>query len=193
MNRLHCASRARDWLSLNPVFLDTETTSLHGEVCDLAVIAHDGRVLLDTLIRPSEPITRDAFGVHGLTDELVASAPTMRDVWPQLRAIITERRTVIYNAAFDVARIGQSLRACGIDSEEWQRYAHECAMLLYAEFYGQWKRGGRGYLWQALGAAAFQCRINTDDLQAHRARSDAELCRRLVLHMAAYQAMEVET
>lgn len=86
------------------VILDTETTDLHGAVCEIAVIdAATGRTLLDTLVNPGVPIQPGARAVHGITDSEV-TAPGVPD-WPTVykRLLrVTKGRTVLaYNADYD--------------------------------------------------------------------------------------------
>jgi DNA polymerase III epsilon subunit-like protein len=57
-----------------------------------------------------------------------------------------------------------------------------CAMELYAFYYGDWDNYHGKYRWQRLSKAAMQCGIELQD--THRALADAELTRRIVLHMA---------
>lgn len=86
------------------VILDTETTDLHGAICEIAVIdASTGQTLLDTLVNPEVPIEQGAYQVHGITDDMV-TAPGVPN-WPTLyqRLLrITRNRTVLaYNAKYD--------------------------------------------------------------------------------------------
>jgi hypothetical protein len=57
------------------VILDTETTDLPGQTVELAVIdGATGKKLMDTLVKPTEPISDGARWVHGITDAMVADA-----------------------------------------------------------------------------------------------------------------------
>lgn len=86
------------------VILDTETTDLHGAICEIAVIdACTGKTLLDTLVNPGVPIQPGAFAVHGITDSEV-SAPGVPD-WPtvykRLLRVTKNRIVLAYNADYD--------------------------------------------------------------------------------------------
>ena len=66
-------ARAREWAQWvlstpGIVIIDTETTGIGpcDEVIELAVLDTHGRVLLDTLVRPTCPIDPGAARVHGL-------------------------------------------------------------------------------------------------------------------------------
>ena len=58
------------WLAAQPVFLDTETTGLdnRAEICEIAVLDPEGCTLLDTLVKPRQPIPQAATDVHGISD-----------------------------------------------------------------------------------------------------------------------------
>src|SRR5918911_4041356 len=102
-DRADASRQARIWVnSKRTVILDTETTDLDGYLVQIAVIrAHDGAVLLDTLINPMAPISAGAQAVHGLTEEQLRDAPTFAQIEQQLLAVLRGRRIVIYNADFD--------------------------------------------------------------------------------------------
>jgi len=195
-DRAKAIHAARQWLSQSPLFLDTETTGLDNtaEICDLAVINHDGIVLLDTLVKPTIPIPRDAYDVHGISNADVVNAPTFAEVMPDFARIVGDRTVVIYNLDYDTRILRQSAAAHGLrltdrfgletveQFNQWYGHWH-CAMELYAQFYGEWNERYGNYRWQKLGNAARQCgiRIPTD---LHRARADAELTRQVIHHVA---------
>jgi DNA polymerase III epsilon subunit-like protein len=193
------AITAADWLKSSPVFIDTETTGLNytdDQIVDLCVIDTDGVVLFDTLIKPTKPIDPDAAIITGITDEMVKDAPTFLQVWARLANVLKNRLVITYNASFDVRMLAQSARAAGI-LDYWVDFNGEfirfdCAMLLYAEHYGDWNEYRHSYRWQKLSAAARQCGIDVPP-DLHRARADAELARKLVLHMASRAPVQTTT
>lgn len=177
------------WLHSDPVFLDTETTGLgdEAEICEISIIDKDGRVLMDTLIRPSKPISEGATDVHGITNEMVAEAPTYRDIAETLHEILNGRMAIIYNAEFDARILSQTAKIAG-DQEPFV-CKFNCAMNIYSRFYGDWSHYHRSYRWQKLSHAAKQCSlVLPPDL--HRARADAELTRLLFQHMAQTELEE---
>lgn len=202
-DRAQATLMAREWMEARPVFLDTETTALDGEVCEIAVVDADGTVLLDSLVRPQGAFHPDATAVHGIDAETVKDAPTFEEIWERLRSVIEGRLVVVYNAQFDRGRLirsawdGNGTRLACFD--EVFRYAGErdampdgpglprweCAMKLYARFFGErnFARGG-SYKWQKLEKAYGDVVKEGERLNAHRARGDAEMCRRVVLALA---------
>ena len=85
---------------METLYLDTETTGLSSSrgdrIVELAVVDDDGRTVIDTLVNPEREIPWDATRIHGITDEMVAQAPTMEELWPAIEAATTGRHVVIY-------------------------------------------------------------------------------------------------
>jgi DNA polymerase-3 subunit epsilon len=164
------------------VFLDTETTGLgaDAEIVDVAVVDGRGRVLLDTLVRPSGPIPREVTGIHGITDAMVAGAPGWRQVYPELARLLSAASgVVIYNAEFDTRIISQCNTRHGLPrcSAGWQ-----CAMLQYAAFVGVRHARYGGWRWHKLADAA--AAFGYSGAGRHRALSDTLMCRAVVEGMA---------
>src|SRR5215217_2529284 len=109
-------SWARRLLQARPLFLDTETTGddERAEVVEVAVVADDGVVLLDTLVRPQSPITAPASAVHGIGEETLIGAPSLAAVWPRLTQLLGGRTVVAYNVAFDRQVLQQSAARYGL-------------------------------------------------------------------------------
>lgn len=176
---------ARRWLEQRPVFLDTETTGLDGsaEACEIAIVDFDGSTLLDTLVQPTVAIPNAAIAIHGITNTMVASAPTFSDLRADLYRILHGRLCIIYNAAFDMRILTQSAIAadCYV---AWPKIGAVCAMLLYADYRGEWDEYHGNNRWFKLEVACTLEHIITTGTKAHRAAGDAEMTRRLVEHIA---------
>ena len=82
---------ARQKLSENPVYLDTETTGLSAkdEIVEVSVVNDDNSILFQSFARPSQKIPAEATRVHGITDDMVAKAPSWPVVWTQLRPLLS--------------------------------------------------------------------------------------------------------
>lgn len=179
------AEKARRWLAQNSLIIDTETTGLgdNAEIVEIAVIDCRGAVLLDTLIRPSVAIPAEATRVHGIDDSMVASAPTWAEVHDQFCRLITGRRLVAYNSEFDHRLILQTMRAAGLTLPY---FSVECAMLAYADFWGEFDPERGRNRWQKLTGAAAQQGVECDGL-AHRAKADCLLTLGVIHAMARAQ------
>lgn len=154
----------------NFVILDTETTGLDtsiAEIVEIAIINHAGETLLDTLVKPEKPIP--AGVIHGITDEMVAHAPTFPALFPRIVELLHGANVVAYNANYDIGLI------------ESLAYRHKlgdlccnsvwCLMRRYADYRKTPGRYG-DYKWHKLEeACAQQCVVLGN---AHRALGDAQ-------------------
>jgi DNA polymerase III subunit epsilon len=179
--RQETVEEARRLLAQQPLFLDTETTGLgeRAEVIEIAILDHDGAVLLETFVRPRLPIPREVIRIHGITDQIVRNAPVWAELWPQVQVILQGRIVGIYNAEFDRRMLVQSHKGAQL---LWQEdgLSSFCIMQLYARFYGV--RHHSSFRWQSLANAGRQCRLPL--VNSHRAADDARLAR-AVLHFIA--------
>ncbi|MHC4413639.1 MAG: 3'-5' exonuclease [Planctomycetota bacterium] len=174
---------ARKIVASVPVYLDTETTGLgsDAQVIDIALIDTDGTELINTLVRPTIPISIEATRIHGITNEDVATAATFGQILPNLNSY-NDRLIVIYNKSYDLRLCNQSAKANKI--EPWAPPETICAMELYAEFYGDWNDYHESYRWQKQSDAARQLGIEIP-ADLHRGAADANLCRLIIEAMAA--------
>jgi DNA polymerase-3 subunit epsilon len=162
--------------------LDTETTGIDGEICQIAIISHSGQTLLDSLVKPSRPIPASATAVHGISNAMVADAPVWADVRLQVAALVANKDVVIYNSGFDTRMLYNSDRAHGIERHQWLDLANWwCAMEAFAEVYGEWNDYHGNYRWQRLSTAAAYYDIAVKD--AHTALGDCLLTLAVVLEM----------
>ena len=180
--------RAKKWLKDNCLILDTETTGLSGiaEIIEISVIDCTGKVLLNTLVKPRALIPDEATAIHGITNEMVAAAPTWRDIHWKLVALLHTRTLVIYNIDFDVRLIMQTMEInnCGFAYLELNA---ECAMRNYAEYYGQRDEKRNKFKWQSLSNAAKQQGVVIDGTP-HRALSDCKTTLGIIRAMAGMKS-----
>jgi DNA polymerase-3 subunit epsilon len=151
---------------MRTLYLDTETTGLHppdDAIVEIAIVDDDGDPLLDTLVNPLRPIGY-ASTIHGISDAMVAHAPTMDLVAPQVARLVAGARLVIYNAPFDVKFFADRLAGAARIECAMQRFAHVIA------------GGRRGARWRKLADAAAYVGHDWDGA-AHRALADARAAR----------------
>ncbi len=158
------------------IFLDTETTGLIpelDEILEIAIINQDGETLLDTLVKPTmNQAWEKAQRIHGITPEMVANAPTITDLKPQILKLLQEaEQVIIYNAGFDIPMLENELEQF-LDIGE----KTECAMINYAEHIGFWDSRHNSYRWHKLADAAKVAGHNWEG-NPHRALADAQACR----------------
>ncbi len=142
-------------------YLDVETTGLRhqDEVVFTAVLDTTGEILFASPIRPTyASLSREASRMNGITEEMIATAPTMADASPALVAALVGRRLVAYNADFDRRMITKSAHvgeAEGLLSVlpvlEWVDI-----MQPYARLRGNWSPRFKTYKYQSLQNALEQ-------------------------------------
>lgn len=153
--------------------LDTETTGLGygSQPVQVAISDHCGNVLLDTLCKPTVPIEEGAAAIHGIHAEHLGLAPNWKEIHPTFARIVSETKTlVIYNASYDLKILGAAFKAFDIIYK--LPCAVECAMLLYAEYYGESGRFAGEYRWQKLERACYQQGVKVDGAVLHSAKGD---------------------
>lgn len=101
--------------------LDTETTGLSpqmgGKVCEVAVsVTRGGQVIEEftTLLNPGKPMGPEVISIHGITNEMVADAPSFADIVPQLLYLLDGAVVVAHNADFDMNFLQAEFASCGL-------------------------------------------------------------------------------
>ncbi len=94
--------------------VDVETSGLWmtSRVVEVGAVKFDlaGRCFeFQSLVNPCERISPAATDIHGITDDMVASAPRAPDVMPALLNFMSGCVFVAHNATFDVRMIGDEL------------------------------------------------------------------------------------
>ncbi len=139
---------AKDILSQdNIVILDTETTGLDGEIVEIAIIDLQGNIILDQRIKPLGEMYPRAEEVHGISLDMLADKPSFKDVYPLIKKAVQGKKVIIYNAQFDIGILQSDCVANGLDEI---KFKSDCAMLWYAQYYGDWNHYYKSYRWQPL-------------------------------------------
>ncbi|WP_394622373.1 exonuclease domain-containing protein (plasmid) [Lentzea sp. JNUCC 0626] len=137
------------------VILDTETTDLHGAICEIAVIdACTGRTLLNTLVNPGVPIEPGAHAVHGITDSEVTApgVPTWPTVYKRLLRATAGRIVLAYNASYDRNVITLDCERHGMRRSRLTKVEHWADVMVPRSEHAhsrRWLRNGGGH--RALG------------------------------------------
>ena len=176
--------QAREKLESRPIYLDTETTGLKSsdEIIEIAIVDDDGKVIYESLVRPSQPIPPDATAIHGITNEEVQKARTWPVIWPTLRIHLICCEIGIYNAEFDIRMMEQSHARYRLPWRDKDNLKTFDIMKLYALFKGEWDNNRRSYRYHSLDKAGRECKIAIPN--AHRASADSLLARAVLHYMA---------
>ena len=166
----------------NVVFLDTETTGVRttDDIVDIAIVATNGDVLFEQLVKPARPIPPETSAFNGISNKMVAGAPDLQEIYPALAALLTDRVVVAYNVEFDRSMLGGALGRRGLPWLESTRWS--CAMEAYAAYNGEASWHRPGFRWMSLEKATARLGIPRP---THRALADAEACRAVVHALVA--------
>ena len=114
-NRARVSSVAATWLEASPLFLDTETTGLgnNAQIIEISISDANGRVLLNTRLRPTVSIEPVAQAIHCIDAESLEAAPVWSDISHQVKELLRGQTVVIFNADFDSRMVRQTAAAFG--------------------------------------------------------------------------------
>jgi len=158
---------------MREIVLDTETTGLDPKTGDRLV--EIGGVELHNqfptgrsfhvYINPERSMPREAFEVHGLSEEFLADKPRFDDIADDFLAFVGDARLVIHNAQFDMGFINFELKRSGRTTIGGERVLDTLAM-------ARRKHPGSP---ASLDALCSRYGIDTSKRVKHGALLDAEL------------------
>ena len=108
------------------IVLDTETTGLDytkEKMVEFAAVRLENGKIKDefqTLINPQQHIRKSSIAIHGITQEMVADAPTEEEAMPKILEFIGDYPIVAHNAIFDYSFINEASKRVfgkGIENE----------------------------------------------------------------------------
>lgn len=134
------------------IVLDTETTGLNAaedEILQVSIIDNEGAVLFDSYIKPTQHTEwAEAERIHHITPEMVADAPTIAEVMPEINDILNRYDKIVgYNLKFDKAFLENN-------GAEFLSTEYADVMKIFAPIYGEWNDQRGSYKWQKLTIAA---------------------------------------
>jgi single-stranded-DNA-specific exonuclease len=98
------------------VVLDIETTGLiptQDEICEIAAVKIKNFVpceIFQTLVKPQNLIPKEVINIHGITNEMVKTAPNIKDVLPKFLDFVKNKPIIVHNADFDIMFINTVLK-----------------------------------------------------------------------------------
>ncbi|MGX5819197.1 exonuclease domain-containing protein [Chitinophaga lutea] len=152
--------------------VDIETTGGHasaGSITEIAIYVHDGKEVTgryETLVNPGRPIPRYIQALTGITDDMVADAPSFEEVAEQVHNLLQGNIFVAHNVNFDYSFLKYQLDAAGY---AWQA-KKLCTVRLSRKIFP-------GHPSYSLGNICRQLGISV--VNRHRAAGDAEATVRL--------------
>ena len=102
---------------MNEIFLDTETTGLSfkdgHKIVEIACIETQDLIptgnIFHKLINPRRDVPKDAFQIHGYSQEFLSDKETFDDVAGEFLNFIKNKRIIIHNAPFDLGFLNGEL------------------------------------------------------------------------------------
>lgn len=147
--------------------VDIETTGSHAygnSITEIAIIVHDGINVVQefhTLVNPGRPIPYFITSLTGISNAMVASAPSFSEIAEKVYSILSQTIFVAHNVGFDYSFVKNELNINGIkwDAEKL------CTVRMGRKFLPGYESYSLGKLCQSLGI----------DIEArHRAYGDAK-------------------
>ena len=148
------------------IVLDTETTGLdytRERIIEFAAVRLENGKIKDefqTLINPQQHIRKSSMAVHGITQEMVADAPTEEEILPKILEFIGDYPIVAHNAIFDYSFLNEAkLRVLGSKLEN----PHIDSQVMFKEIAPEL---------ESHGLEALTKRFNVELNNHHRAMAD---------------------
>jgi DNA polymerase-3 subunit epsilon len=158
------------------VAADVETTGLSpaagDRICEIGMVRFLRGTAIDSLVslvNPLRPIPAGATAVNGITDEMVAGAPTFSELLPRIIDFLGDDPVVFHNAPFDLSFLSAESRIAGIP---WPANPVVDTLTL-ARNSGRFRSNNLSAVCREVGIVS----------SFHRAEADAWAAGRLLLHL----------
>lgn len=158
------------------IAFDVETTGLRKydhRITEIGAIKVENGVEVSRfaqLINPKMPIPQEVQELTGITDEMVADAPEIKEVLPAFFEFIQDHPIVAHNASFDLGFLDEEMRRAGFSKQ-----------IQYADTLSMARRAFPGMINYRLGTLAKLLAVTSGT--AHRAIGDCETLHSLVLRI----------
>jgi len=166
----------KTWKELSLVAFDTETSGpypLGNEIVEVGLVKwENGKEIssFEQLIKPQKKMKQEVIDIHGITNEMVSEAPSIKDVIRQVRDFIGESVLLAHHAPFDLGFLVVELENEGLSLP---RNPPLCTSLLSRKLI----KGTENHKLQTLVK-----HLKIEAGPAHRAESDARACLQVALH-----------
>jgi DNA polymerase-3 subunit epsilon len=127
--------------------LDSETTSLNGEMVEIGITDLEGNELLNQRIKPVGGMSEEAEAIHRISLEMLANEPSFPDVYPRILEAIGDKTLIIYNAGFDMGILWGDCKRHNLPKIKNES---DCAMYEYSRYCGVWSNYYGNYRYQPL-------------------------------------------
>ncbi|MDP1844918.1 MAG: exonuclease domain-containing protein [Sediminibacterium sp.] len=133
--------------------VDIETTGgfpqQHG-ITEIAIVLHNGKEVegkFETLVNPHQPIPPFIAGMTGISNAMVAVAPSFNEVAAQIHNLLKNRVFVAHNVNFDFSFVKYHLQQAGFELQTPKL----CTIRLGRKVFPGFRKYGLGHLCRELG------------------------------------------
>lgn len=156
--------------------IDFETANKSSDsACSIGLVTvKDGRIVDEyyKLLRPKNLYFHpDNIKIHGITEEMVADEPTLKELWPEILPRLQDKQVVAHFAKFDMGVLRSSLAAWGMRQPDFD---YLCSWLLAKKAFPHLDSFGLNYVAEYVGFK----------FQHHHALEDAKACATVICKIA---------
>ena len=168
------------------VSIDLETTGLDHrteriiEVGAVKLVNGEITESYSSLVKPDVPIRHSSFMVHGISEEMVAEAPTIEQVLPEVLAFIGDSTVVAHNAIFDCSFLNESCKR--VFEKRFDNPRIDTYDMFKTVFPEE----------TSHGLSALLARFGFDNFVAHRALDDARCLAQVFPKLQAMHQQQME-
>ncbi len=188
MTLLETQLEARNLLQQGPLFLHSKTTGALelSEVVEIAILDSSGKPLVDELVKPKRHIRQIATDEHGVTDEMVDTAPRWAEILPKVEEVLVGKKVCVYDQESEMQALFNSY------TNIHQRWVFDpnnfySLMDLFSRYKNERDPRTGTFLTYSLEEAAHLVGIDIEIIAFRRAREDAWLMRAILLAIAGWK------
>jgi DNA polymerase-3 subunit epsilon len=115
----------KKWRDATWVAFDTETSGrypIESEICEIAAVKWTSvggqpneLESFTSLIKPIKPMSAEVIKIHGITNAMVADAPSLSEVLPKFLKFISGSVLLAHHAQFDLGFVANALEDCSLE------------------------------------------------------------------------------
>jgi DNA polymerase-3 subunit epsilon len=188
MTLLEAQLEAQNLLQLGPLFLHSKTTGAAelSEVVEIAILDSSGKPLVDELVKPKRHIRQIATDEHGVTDDMVDSAPRWAEILPKVEELLLGKKVCVYDLESELLALQNSYNNI---HQRWVLDAGNFYSLmdLYSRYKNERDPRTGMLLTYTLEDAARLVGIDIEIIAFRRAHEDAWLMRAILLAIAGWK------
>jgi len=188
MTLLEAQLEAQNLLQLGPLFLHSKTTGAAelSEVVEIAILDSSGKPLVDELVKPKRHIRQIATDEHGVTDDMVDSAPRWAEILPKVEELLLGKKVCVYDLESELLALQNSYNNI---HQRWVLDAGNFYSLmdLYSRYKNERDSRTGMLLTYTLEDAAHLVGIDIEIIAFRRAHEDAWLMRAILLAIAGWK------